>query len=191
MRLPLLISVAFAIACSWQVVAAQSNDRAVITAFKHADASLAFSRVWQRVDVGDGMDLVVTLGGPQPWKPLPSGAIAGGTTRIGIFVQEQRNPATVYLITVAPAFSDCDSASLARATRTDLVVWCISEKSALQPAQKFVYDIRAKALIGQFDFGPFTNYTMKHGANGQLSLRAESPTRRVALTLTPPAGLPW
>jgi len=157
----------------------------VLAAFKRADSSQVFSRVWHRVDVGDGLDLVLTLGSSRKWNFLSDGTFFPVIERFGIFLQERKDPGRVFQITVAPRFP-CDSATLARATPTDTLIWCVAEKSAILPAQKFVYDIRAKALVARFEFKAFTNFSVRRRDEWQMSLIGHSADRQVALSLTPP-----
>src|SRR5437016_4971832 len=63
-------------------------------------------------------------------------------------------PIRVYSIALAPGFLDCE-ARIERATSTDTVVSCTGEKAYQGPNQKFVYDIRAKALVSRFEYQPF------------------------------------
>ena len=160
--------------------AAPSRDGAVATALKRADASLTVAKVWHRVDVGDGLDLVIALGSARPFYQ------SGYGERIGLFLQRQESPSTLYQLTVEPSVSGC-GASIARATRTDTVIWCEGEKFIYEPAHKFVYDIRAKRLVASFEFEPFTHVTAKRLDSGQLALTATSRDRRASITLSPPA----
>jgi hypothetical protein len=179
-RSGLLGCIAVAIACAWTLSAADARDGAVVAALRGADASLSVARVWHRVDVGDDLDLVIVLGSARPFYA------SGYGERIGLFLQRQHSPGTVYQLAVAPSVSGCGG-SIARATRTDTIIWCEGEKFLYEPARKFVYDVRAKRLVADFEFEPFTHITARPLASGQLALTATSRDRRARVRLSPPA----
>lgn len=74
--------------------------------------------------------------------------------KLGLFLQERANAGRVYTLTIAPSGNGC-GARIIRATTTDTVISCAGEKSEVQPNQKFVYDIRAKQLVGRVEYMPF------------------------------------
>lgn len=103
------------------------------------------------------MDLVIALGTPAN-RPLDHAQKEWfwweETRKLGLFLQERRRPEQVYKLAIVPGFSDC-AARIERATSTDTVISCEAEKSARQPHRKFIYDIRAKALVHQLSYDPF------------------------------------
>lgn len=60
----------------------------------------------------------------------------------------------MYSLALAAGSLDC-GARIERATSTDTVISCAGEKGYRGLNQKFVYDIRAKALVSHFAYQPF------------------------------------
>lgn len=146
---------AFLVCVSAAAAALPPADSAVLSALKHADPSLADARVLHRKEVGDGLDLVLALGTYKEWPLEKSPWFWWGEKRkLGLFLQEQDDPGKVYSVAIAPGFEDC-AARIERATETDVLISCEGEKSFRHPTQKFVYDVRAKALVRQFSYMPF------------------------------------
>ena len=134
--------------------AAVSVDSAVFLAFRHADPGPDHFSIVQRTAVSEQFDLVVAMGSP---KPLPFDRFPwtmwGEQRRIGLFLQEKSNPDRVYLIGIKSGFQDC-AARLERVTATDTVISCQGEKSERLPNQKWVYDLRSKGVVKQFEYQP-------------------------------------
>lgn len=62
----------------------------------------------------------------------------------------------LYNIAVETGFHDADCyARVERATATDVVISCTPEKGRTGPNRKYVYDVRAKALVKRVDYDPF------------------------------------
>lgn len=103
-------------------------------------------QILHRGAVSDVLEAVVALGTPEDRHPS---GWWDGPAKLGVFLQHRDQPALIYKLTVesAPApYGECD-ATVERATPTDIVVFCRPEKGPASPNHKFVYDIRAKALV--------------------------------------------
>lgn len=72
---------------------------------------------------------------------------------IGLFLQKRNDPNVVYRLTVETGFN-CDI-RVERVTATDTVLSCTPEKGPFGPLHKFIYDIRAKALLNHIEYSPF------------------------------------
>ena len=128
---------------------------AVFLVFKRADADLLYFRVLQRIGVTAELDLVVAMGSRKTGPIEQTDWVYWSQDRkIGLFLQEKVRPGRVYTLGLKSGFPDC-TANLERVTATDTVISCRGEKSARLPHQKWVYDVRAKKLIGQFSYLPF------------------------------------
>ena len=137
---------------------AAEADRAITPIMKRAGPNVNHVRVLHRIQIETDLDLVIAIG--TPWDS-PMGTVDGDLwsdkTAIGLFLQQRDKPELVYQITVAKGSSEGDCyARLERATATDVVISCAAEKSKAGPNRKFVYDIRAKALVKQIDYAPFS-----------------------------------
>ena len=131
---------------------------AVFQVFKRADAGLINFRLLQRTGVTGELDLVVAIGSPKARLMEPTSWVEWGEERkIGLFLQEKLRPGRVYILDLKSGFPDC-TANLERVTATDTVISCHGEKSYRLPHRKWVYDVRAKKLIGQFSYEPFAMY---------------------------------
>jgi hypothetical protein len=114
--------------------------------------------------VGQGFDLVIAIGSRD--------ALSGGAAtfwsedrKIGLFLQEKRQPERVHVLDTKAGFPDC-YARVERVTATDAVISCRGEKSATYPNQKWVYDIGDQKLVRQFSYQPFAMKRIdSHGAD--------------------------
>jgi hypothetical protein len=136
--------------------AATAADQAVFNVIHEADPALVNRRVLYRKAAAAGLDLVIAIGSPAEWPLDPnSPAIWWDEKRkIGLFLQERDRPDRVYSLALAAGSLDC-GARIERATATDIVISCAGEKGYQGLNQKFVYDIRAKALVSHFAYQPF------------------------------------
>jgi hypothetical protein len=141
----------------WTVLmqAAAPADSAVLLAFQQADARLAHFALLQRVGVTEELDVVIAIGSPKA-LPVEQAAWTWWTEerKIGLFLQEKTPAERVYSLGVKSGFQDC-AARIERVTATDSVISCQGEKSERYPNQKWVYDVWAKRLAGQFAYRPF------------------------------------
>ncbi len=183
------------------VQAANLDDAAVSLVFKHADAGLAHFAVLQRTGVTEELDLVVAMGSPKA-RPFEQNPYIWWSKerKIGLFLQEKTRPGRVYLLGTEPGFEDC-RAHIERVTATDLVIACRGGTSGREPNQKWVYDARAKKLLGQFSCPPFRMYRSFPSAGGAVFVGTDferlvaveyragrEPTFRV---LSEAAARPW
>lgn len=157
--------------------AAPPTDAPISLVFKQADASLAHFAVLQRIGVTDELDLVAAIGSP---KELPIEQTPWTWWReerkIGLFLQERIRPGRIYTLGIKAGFRDC-TARVERLSATDVVVSCRGEKSERRPNQKWVYDVRAKKVLGQFSYQPFAMYRGFRSADGAIFLGSD--TQRV------------
>ena len=154
--------------------AATPADSAVSLVFKQADAGLAHFALLQRTAVTEELDLVVTIGSPKalpieqtPWTWWSE------ERKIGLFLQEKMHPGRVYSLGIKSGFQDC-AARIERVTATDSVISCQGEKSERYPNQKWVYDVRAKRLLGQFSYQPFAMYRSFPSAAGAVFVGSDT-----------------
>jgi hypothetical protein len=154
--------------------AATPADSAVSLVFKHADAGLAHFALLQRTGVTEELDLVVTIGSPKA-LPMEQTPWTWWTEdrKIGLFLQEKARPDRVYWLGMRSGFPDC-AARMERVTVTDSVISCQGEKSERYPNQKWVYDVRAKRLLGQFSYQPFAMYRIFPSAAGAVFVGSDT-----------------
>ncbi len=137
------------------IQAATPADSAVFAAFKQADEKLAHFALLQRTGVTAELDLVIAIGSskairidqsyPAPWNE---------DEKIGLFLQEKIRPGRVYSLGTKSGVEEC-TIRIERVSLTDAVISCEAEKVGRYVNQKWVYDARAKKLLGQFSYHPF------------------------------------
>jgi hypothetical protein len=158
MRVTSLLLGFFAVAGSSIAPAATVADLAIFNVIRQTDPALVNDRVVYRNMVAPDLDLVIAIGNPAEWGPDPDSPAFywGEKQKLGLFLQARALPDRVYLLTLAVGFFDCEG-RIERATSTDTVISCTSEKPIrVWTNQKFMYDVRAKALVSHFAFQPFS-----------------------------------
>lgn len=156
MRVTSLLLSVFIIAGSRMVPAATAPDQEVFNVIRQIDPTLVSDKIFYRNVVAPDLDLVIAIGS------TAAGAAGSDSTdlwwdenrKLGLFLQEKARPDRVYLLTLTAGPPDC-GARIERATSTDTVISCTGEKSRQWMNQKFVYDVRAKALVSHFAYQPF------------------------------------
>jgi hypothetical protein len=159
MRVTSLLLSVFIIAGSRMAPAATAPDQAVFNVIRQIDPTLVSDKIFYRNVVAPDLDLVIAIGSTAAGA---AGAAGSDSTdlwwdenrKLGLFLQEKARPDRVYLLTLTAGPPDC-GARIERATSTDTVISCTGEKSRQWMNQKFVYDVRAKALVSHFAYQPF------------------------------------
>lgn len=182
----------FVIVMMMAAVAASAQnpaDTAVLSALRRADPALADAAVLRRTPVGNGLDLVIALGGPKEWSHVEKGPTFAWPEKrkLGLFLQEIAEPEHVSTITIAPGSADC-GARIERATTTNTLISCTGEKFQQPPNQKFNYDIRTRRLTGRVSYQPFAMVrAFQHGAGAVF---VGSDTQRLIAISFDPARTP-
>lgn len=152
----MLSAIAVLSVLGWGPVAADPAQSAVFGAFRGTDPAMTYFAELGRAKATDSLDVVVTIGSPKPFPAWPNAWTWWSEDRkIGLFLQERLRPERVYSLGVKAGFSDC-AARIERLTATDAVISCEVEKGPKGPHQKWVYDVRAKGLVRQFSYQPFS-----------------------------------
>jgi hypothetical protein len=169
--------------------AATVADQAVFNVIHGADPTLVNRKVLCRNTVAADLDLVIAIGSPAEWPLDPnSPAIWWDEKRkLGLFLQERARPDRVYSLALAAGSLDC-GARIERATSTDTVISCGGEKGYQGLNQKFVYDIRAKALVSHFAYQPFAMMQVLKGSG--RTVFAGSDLKRLVAVEFEPGGSP-
>ena len=168
--------------CAW---CASPLDQAIVN-------QMGQSRIVSRTGVSTELDLVVAYAGPGNLGQVTDGAFWWhGKMRLGIFLQRRDGPGLVYKIAVEglPFLYD-GSIRVERVTATDVLFLWMPEKGRAGFMLKFVYDIRAKALVKSFDYKP---YSMKRvvQTGGKSIVIGEDRDRPVAFEYTAEATPPF
>ena len=139
-------------ACGWS---ASQADRAVEQEMRAQ--GVYHVQLLHRAAVDPELDMVVALGFPRGWPPAAGeGGWWSDKTKLGLFLQRRGEPGLLYKIAVESGRGDGDCyARVERATATDVVISCAPEKGRAGPTRKFVYDVRAKALVKAIAYDPF------------------------------------
>lgn len=133
-----------------------SADHAIFGVLQAHDSSVSSVTVFHRAEATPELDLVLAVGGHGGWrlgmKPIPR-----GPEQLGVFLQDRARPDLVYTLAIEPNTCGCGGTSgvVERATASATVLSCEFEKSDRQPHRKFVYDVRAKALVARLSYQPF------------------------------------
>lgn len=151
-----LLAASFVVVSPNVTRAASAADQAVFNVIHESDPTLVNRKVLYRNTVAADLDLVIAMGSPaELLLNTASPAIWWDEKqKLGLFLQERTHPDRVYTLALAAGFLDC-GARIERATSTDAVISCVGEKGYQGLNQKFVYDIRAKALVSHFAYRPF------------------------------------
>jgi hypothetical protein len=169
-------------AWSLSLAAATVADSAVFNVIRRADPALVTQKILYRNQVTPDLDLVIAMGSPAEWALSPDSPIIGWNEKqeLGLFLQDKARPDTVYSLALAPGFLDCE-ARIERATSTDTVISCTGEKAYQGPNQKFVYDVRAKALVSHFEYQsfPMIRVFTESGAKSGDAVFVGSDTKRL------------
>ena len=154
---------------------ASPEDQAAISALQREAPELHHFLVLQRLQAKGKADIVLVLGSSSDFTNLPAPGGYWWTTkdRLGLFLQDPDNPGRVYQLTVAPGPTDDCFTRIERFTAQDLVLSCIGEKWASYKNQKFVYDLRTKALVAHFSYQPFSVSRILPGPNGPEFLMSD------------------
>ncbi len=152
----ILLIAFFIVASPCLTPAATTADQAVFNVIHGADPTLVNRKVLHRNTVASDLDLVIAMGSPaeSPLNPDSPAIWWDEKRKLGLFLQERARPDRVYSLALAAGSLDC-GARIERATSTDTVISCAGEKGYQGLNQKFVYDIRAKALVSHFAYQPF------------------------------------
>ena len=143
------------------------EDRAIVALFQRAEPALKHFIVLQRLPVNEKLKLVIAFGMPQPLDDVPSGGLSWSPAdRLGLFLQDRTNAGRIYQLAIKPGPNDDCFMRVERITGRELVLACTGEKGATYDNQKFVYDIRAKALVKSFSYPPFSVSQILHGLAG-------------------------
>jgi len=141
-------------------------DRAVIAALRLAAPALPNALIIRRDAVDSKFDLIVALASPQPQSAAPDGRYRWNLQdRVGLFLQN-RSDQTVYRLAFEAGPNDDCATRIERITAQELVLSCAGEKWAAYDNRKFVYDIRAKALLSYFSYPPYWTAQVLRDAAG-------------------------
>jgi hypothetical protein len=177
---------ALAVSVSGQVDA----DGVVLRLMRAGSQSKEAPTVWRRVQVDPQLDLVVAIDAPLEGE----GTFFwwSGERTLGLFVQERMPPWRAFKVAATHGTNDC-AARLLRVSATDTVISCRGEMSAVYANQKFVYDIRAKALVKRFAYEPFTDFRVRRRLPGGLEFvgRRYTSQQEVVVAYSPGATPSW
>ena len=188
MRVTSLLLAFFVVAGSSMAPGATIPDQAVFNVIRQIDPTLASEKIIYRNVVAPDLDLVIAIGSTAEWAAGSDSTDLwwDENRKLGLFLQDKARPDRVYLLTLVAGPEDC-GARIERATSTDTVISCTGEKSRQWMNQKFVYDVRAKALISHFAYQPFA---MLHAFNASghtvfVGYDLTDLTKRVAVEFNP------
>jgi len=132
------------------------EDRAIVRILQRAEPSLKHVTILKRLPVSDQLNLVLAIGRPWGGDDVPSEGFGwSDIVRLGLFLQDRANPSRVYQLAIKPGLGEDCFARIERITGRELVVSGRGEKGPIYDNQKFIFDLRAKALVAHFSYTPF------------------------------------
>jgi hypothetical protein len=133
-----------------------SMDRAVTDLLRRSVPSLRDAAVLKRLAVDNDLDLVLAVGWPRKVELLASGEVPWTPQdRIGLFLQDRTDAGRLFQLALEPGPQEDSFLRLERMTAQELVLSCVGEKWSTYDNQKFLLDVRAKALVKHFSYAPF------------------------------------
>jgi hypothetical protein len=161
------------------------SDQAVLAVLKRAAPDQASFKILRRAFVTDDLDLVIALASPKNW-PMTDGRFIVWTKshKLGLFLQEKHFPSRVFELAVEPGPENC-VVRIERVTTTDAVIACTGDDVQSTPRNyKYVYDVRAKAMISHFAYAPFMTHRVFASGAGAVFVGTDSQ-RLVAVAFDP------
>ncbi|MDX2181326.1 MAG: hypothetical protein SFV18_17155 [Bryobacteraceae bacterium] len=135
----------FAIAFGCPVAAADFDP--AISRLARAQGLGTQTKILARGSISPELELVVALSGPRrtDWWDA--------NVTLSMYLQSSRDAGSIFKIAAerGPALGDC-YARVERIGPSEAVISCTPEKGASGPLHKFVFDARAKALVGHIEF---------------------------------------
>lgn len=167
--------------CIW---CASSLDQAVLS-------QMGKARIVSRTQVSPDLDLVVAHAAPGSGEIANGDLWWGDKVRLGLFLQKREGPGVVYKIAMenGPRINE-GTIRLERATATDVVFLWTPEKGRAGPILKFVYDIRAKALVKTVGYKPYSMARIIRSGGSTVAI-GDDPERPLALELVADASSPF
>jgi hypothetical protein len=159
-------------------------------------SELPHAVVLRRIPAEGSWDLVVALSSAQPCEQAPRPCWWNTKDRLGILLEDRRDPNQFLPLAIEPGPNDDCSTRVERFTVQELVLSCTGEKSATYDNQKFVYDVPARKLVGHFSYPPFAaesvlagpEFVMKAGER-RLAVEIDSDTGEPRVTASAAPGL--
>jgi hypothetical protein len=172
-----------------------ASDAAIIAALRREAPQLANAAIIRRIPADDGLDVVLAMASRTPQQIDAGGRyVWTQQDRLGLFLQSRSEPSRVYRLAVEPGPNDDCSTSIERMTADELVLSCIGEKWSTYENQKFVFNVRAKALVSHFSYQPFWTAQVIRGPAGPRFVMANNQELALvdgdgagALSVAPPA----
>jgi hypothetical protein len=131
------------------------EDRPIVRILQRAEPSLKQVFILKRRSVSDQLNLVVAISRPGGGDDVPSEGFGwSDSVRLGLFLQDRTNPSRVYQLAIKPGLGEDCFARIEQITGRELVLSARGEKGAIYDSQKFIFDVRTKALV-HFSYPPF------------------------------------
>ena len=143
------------------------EDRAIVPLLQRAAPGLKHVIILNRLPVSEQLNLVVALGRSWGGDDTPSDGFGwSDNVRLGLFLQDRMSPSRVYQLAIKPGLGEDCFARIERITGRELVVSGRGEKGPIHDNQKFIFDVRAKALVAHFSYPPFQVSQVLQGPQG-------------------------
>ena len=159
------------------------EDQAIVRVMQRAEPGMKHVPVVKRVPVSEKLNLVVALGRSWGGDDVPSEGFSWNDhVRLGLFLQDKTDSGRVYQLVIKQGLGDDYFAKLERITGQELVLSGTGEKWSTYDNQKFIFDVRAKALVAHFSYPPFWVSRLLHSSKGPQFVMAD--TRQLLLVET-------
>ena len=152
------------------------EDRAIVQIVQRAEPSLEHVTIFKRLPVSEQLNLVVVLGRPRRGGSdgFSEDFASMNNTRLGLFLQDKVDAGRVYQLAIKPGLAEDYSPSIERITGRELVLSGTGEKWSVYDNHKFIFDVRAKALLAHFSYPPFWVSQVMQGPQGPQFVMADT-----------------
>ena len=134
---------------------------------QRAEPGLKHVTVVKRVPASEQLNLVVAIGRSWGGDDVPSEGFSwNDQVRLGLFLQHMTDSGRVYQLAIKPGPAEDFFARIERVTARELVLSGTGEKWTTYDNQKFIFDVRAKALVAHFSYPPFQVSQVLQGPQG-------------------------
>jgi hypothetical protein len=151
------------------------EDRAIARILLRAEPSLKHVTIVKRFPANEQLNLVVAIGQPRGGDDVPSEQFVwANETRLGLFLQDRTDAGRVHQLAIKPGLNDDYFARIERITGRELVLSGIGEKWSTYDNQKFIFNVRAKALVAHFSYRPFGVFQVRQSPQGSQFVMSDT-----------------
>jgi hypothetical protein len=165
-------------------------DHAILDLVRRTTPALREAAIMKRLALNDRFDLVLAIASPAKIYITGHGEYVWSSQNcIGLFMQERMDASRIFRLATEPGPNDDCYTRVEHMTAQDLVLSCVGEKWSTYDNQKFIYDIRAKALIKHLSYAPFRAARVVQGRRGPQFVMSDTQ-RQLVVEVDSVTGVP-